>query len=120
MPPPTIWDRLQQAAMNATDLRHLKKPQAKVDPHDLDTPAAIARTTSSQRPAPPATRSSDGISDTGIRHDLCPTMIALAEPWLLGGCSHAAIHAVTRRHHPAAEPAKSRTNRHRLTPRAPI
>jgi hypothetical protein len=41
-------------------------------------------------------------------------------PWLLVGCSDVAKRFVTWRHHPTAEPAESRTNRHRLTPRALI
>jgi hypothetical protein len=41
-------------------------------------------------------------------------------PCLLVVCSDVAERTVTRRHNAAPEPAKSRTNRHRLTPRAPI
>jgi hypothetical protein len=57
---------------------------------------------------------------TTLRHALRSITTAPAEPWVLGGCSDAAERPVTRRHDPAPEPAKSRTNRHEPTLTAPI
>jgi hypothetical protein len=89
------------------------------DRYDLDTAEVIARTASGRRPGPPATIPV-GFRTRAVRHDLRWTMTVLPERWVLGGCSYVAIRAVTGRHSPAAEPAKSRTNRQRLTLRALI